>query len=355
MDLTDKPVEVRAEDALDTEKLGNFMKETFPELSGDLTVQQYPGGASNLTYLLTIGSKEFIMRRPPFGRIAKSAHNMGREYRILKALRPVFPYCPKVLAYSDNVEIAGAEFFIMERIRGIILRKDLPEEISYTTAQARKLCESLLDVQVELHSIDIEKAGLGNIGKPEGYVKRQVDGWIGRYRQAKTENVPDFENVIKWILEKMPPDTKNPTMIHNDYRFDNTMIDEHDHMKIVGVLDWEMSTIGDPLMDFGNSLVYWVEADATPETKERAVVPIEITATVTREELIQWYAAKSGQDLEYFDFYFCFGLFRLAGIVQQIYYRFFHGQTHNEKFEDYNDRVRSLEEAALELIGKSNI
>ncbi|MCP4751557.1 MAG: phosphotransferase family protein [Proteobacteria bacterium] len=355
MGLIDEPTETRDEEKLDGAGLESFLKKTFPELTGSLAIRQYPGGASNLTYLLTMDGKEYILRRPPFGKIAKSAHNMGREYRILKALRPFYPYCPEPLVYSDDSDIIGSEFFIMERIRGIILRRDLPPGLSYTREESVKLCHKLLDVLIELHAIDIRKAGLDTIGKPAGYAKRQVDGWINRYRAARTDNVPDFEDIMKWMVEKMPPDTDHPTMIHNDYRFDNVVMDERDPMNIIGVLDWEMATVGDPLMDLGNSLAYWVEADATPEAVERTPVPFELTATVTRNELRQRYGEKTGRNMDSFDYYFAFGLFRLVGIVQQIYYRFYHGQTTNEKFADYNERVESLEESIQKLIDNSDL
>jgi aminoglycoside phosphotransferase (APT) family kinase protein len=333
MDLTDKSAQVRQGEELDLKVVEGYLKDTIPGLSGDLVVEQFPSGFSNLTYLIKVGETDLVLRRPPFGRKAKSAHDMGREYRILSALNPVFPYCPRPLVYTEEETVMGCPFYVMERIPGIILRKHLPKGLQYTPAQMRTLCENLLDVQYELHSIDYKAIGLESFGKPEGYVKRQVEGWIQRYRAAHTPDAPTFEPVMQWLQDNMPPDYEKPAIIHNDYKFDNVVLDPDNPLKIIGVLDWEMATIGDPLMDLGNSLGYWVQADDPPEVQAAGMLPTNLPGALTRAGMVQRYADKAGISIDSFDYYLFFGFFRIAVILQQIYYRYYHGQTKDERFK----------------------
>lgn len=355
MSYNDAASPVRNGEELDTKTVETYLKDTIPGLSGDLTIEQFPSGFSNLTYLIRIGEKDMVLRRPPVGANIKSAHDMGREYRILSSLRPVFPYCPEPLAYCQDDTVMGCEFYVMERIPGIILRKNLPKGMNLSPDQAGRLCEKLLDVHVELHSIDVPNAGLDFLGKPEGYIKRQVDGWSGRYRKAKTPDAPDFEAVMAWLADKMQPDSDTPSIVHNDYRFDNVVLDPDDPMKIIGVLDWEMATYGDPLMDLGNTLAYWVEKNDPEEVQLMRLMPTHIDGALTREELIRRYSEKTGRNLNNFDFYYCFGLFRLAVIAQQIYNRFYHGITKDQRFAMLIAGVQILERTALNVINDSKL
>ncbi len=355
MDYNDKANKIRQGEELDPKKVGDFIKDNIKGLKGDITIEQFPSGFSNLTYLISVGEREMVLRKPPIGANIKSAHDMGREYNIQTALKTVFPYCPTMLAYSEDESITGSPFYVMERVNGIILRKNLPKGMNLSPEQGRKLCEKLLDVHVELHSIDVKKIGLESLGKPEGYVKRQVDGWSGRYRKAKTPDAPDFENVMAWLKEKMQPDTDKPVIVHNDYRFDNVVLATDDPMKIIGVLDWEMATYGDPLMDLGNTLAYWIEKTDSEEIQMMRLMPTTMDGALTRNELISRYAEKTGRDMANFDFYYCFGLFRLAVIAQQIYNRFYHGITKDERFALLIGGVQILEKAALGVIGKSKL
>jgi aminoglycoside phosphotransferase (APT) family kinase protein len=318
-------------------------------------IEQFPSGYSNLTYLVKVGGSELVLRRPPFGRKARTAHDMGREYRILKALHPVFPHCPKPLAFMEDESIMGCAFYVMERIRGIILRKNLPDELEFPPAQMRSLCENLLDVHCKLHSLDYKAIGLGGFGKPEGYVKRQVEGWSERYRTAHTPDAPPFEKVMQWLHDKMPPDFSKPAIIHNDYKLDNVVLAPQNPLKIIGVLDWEMATIGDPLMDLGSSLGYWVQSDDSPHFQAARTLPTNLPGALTRDELVKRYAEKAGITIDNFDFYLCFGLFRLAVIVQQIYYRFYHGQTKDERFRSLIVVAHTLEEEANKTIEQSGL
>ncbi|MDD5167664.1 MAG: phosphotransferase family protein [Syntrophales bacterium] len=355
MDFIDKTKPIREGEGFELAKVEAFLKATIPGLKGTLTVEQFPGGHSNLTYLLKVGDHEMVFRRPPFGRKVKTAHDMGREYHIQKALKPLFPYCPEPLAYTEDESIIGCPFYVMERIKGIILRKDFPKGLSFTPEEARLLCENFIDVYVALHHADYKKVGLEGYGKPEGYVKRQVEGWSGRYRSARTEDAPDFEPVMTWLHDKMPGESLPASVIHNDYRFDNVVLDPSNMLKIIGVLDWEMATIGDPLMDLGGALAYWIDRDDPLNMQAIRMVPTHLDGMMTRRELVDCYAAKMGISIENIDFYYCFGLFRLAVIAQQIYYRFYHGQTKDERFKHLIFAVHVLEEAANRVMEKSDL
>ncbi len=346
MPILDEATAPRSGELLDAEKIGSFLTNALGHPQGPISIKQFPSGFSNLTYLITAGKQEFVLRRPPYGRKARTAHDMLREYRILRALRPVFPFCPNPLVYCEDESIIGAPFYIMERMRGVILRKDLPEGLSFSAAQMRKLCENVLEVHVALHSVDYQKVGLGEFGKPEGYVTRQVESWIERYQAARTPDAPAFHDIIPWLKERKPVQSGAPALIHNDFKLDNIVLDAKDPLKIIGVLDWEMATIGDPLMDLGNSLAYWVESEDPPEMELVRLMPTHLPGALTRRELIDRYAALSGRLVGDVDFYLCFGYFRLAVIAQQIYYRYFHGQTKDARFKSLIHGVKILEKAA---------
>ncbi len=350
MDFIDAPTRVRQGEELDLRAVESFLKDTIPGLAGELVVDQFPSGFSNLTYLIRVGDKELVLRRPPFGRKAKSAHDMGREYRVMSALNPVFPYCPKPLVYTEDESIMGCPFYVMERIRGIIPRKRFPKGMNLSPEEMRKLCENLLDVHYELHSVDYRKIGLEGLGKPEGYVRRQVEGWSDRYRAARTPDAPDFEDIMAWLKEKMPPDFEKPALIHNDYKFDNVVLDPNNPLKIIGVLDWEMATIGDPLMDLGSSLGYWVQADDPEDIQAVGMLPTNLPGALTRMEMVQRYAEKAGITIDNFDFYLCFGAFRIVVIIQQIYYRYYHGQTKDERFKNLIFGVHIVGKIAQRII-----
>ncbi len=355
MQITDKAKKIRPGEEIDLNSVDHFLKKHIKGLKGSLSISQFPSGYSNLTYLLEMGDRQMVLRRPPIGAKVKSGHDMAREYQILKALHPHFSYCPKPLAYSEDNSVIGASFFVMEKMSGIILRKDLPQELNFSRQQAHDLCIKLVDILVDIHSIDVKKAGLDFLGKPDGYVKRQVEGWSNRYGRAKTDDAPGFERVISWLQEKMPPDTVSPTIVHNDYKFDNVVLDKDRPQKIIGILDWEMATFGDPLMDLGNSLAYWIEKTDTEESQMIRTMPTNMEGALTRKEILDYYAKKTGRNTEQFDFYYCFGLFRLAVIAQQIYYRYYHNITKNKRFALLIFAVKILEDKALNLIESSDL
>jgi aminoglycoside phosphotransferase (APT) family kinase protein len=351
----DEPVGVREGEELDPVRLREFLSANLPGISGDIEVKQFPGGFSNLTYLVKTLSREMILRRPPFGKKAKTAHDMSREFKILTALKPLFRWCPEPLVYSEDESVMGSPFYIMERMKGVILRKNLPEGVVLAPAEARKLSENLIKVLAGLHSVDYRAAGLADFGKPEGYVERQVKGWSGRYIDARTEDAPAFDGVMRWLADKMPPESEKVSVIHNDYKYDNAVLSPDDLTEITGILDWEMATIGDPLMDLGCSLAYWVEKDDPQNLQMIRQMPTNVDGMLTRKEQVKLYGDLTGIHIGSFDFYYCFGLFRLAVIAQQIYYRYFHGQTKDQRFKMLIHAVKILEDAALKVIEKTDL
>jgi len=344
-DAIDRPIDVRSGEKLDVLRLRPYLEEALG-LEGEVDVLQYPSGYSNLTYMLRIGETEVVLRRPPFGSKPKSGHDMKREHDVLAALHGSFPFCPKPLAYCDDESIIGSPFYVMERIEGVIVRRDFPDELRLSPGDVGALFDRLVDVHVELHSVDFRAVGLEGFGQPEGYVERQVAGWSDRYRRARTPDVPDCEGVMAWLEENRLPDSGRGCIIHNDFRLDNLVLDPGDPKRIIGVLDWEMATIGDPLMDLGASLAYWVELDDPPPFQAMRMMPTNADGAPSRAEVVNRYAAKSGLKVDDFAFYYCYGLFRLAGIVQQIYYRSYHGQTEDPRFKNLNLWVGVLAAAA---------
>ncbi|KRP54611.1 phosphotransferase family protein [Pseudomonas poae] len=353
MALNDQSTTIRPGEELDASLIDPYLKAHIPGLSGAVTISQFPGGASNLTYLLEYPDQEFVLRRPPFGHKAKSAHDMGREFRILNQLKDGFPYCPKAYVHCTDESVIGAEFYVMERVNGIILRSDLPPELGLDASRTEALCKSFIDKFVELHRVDYSACGLADLGKPEGYVQRQIRGWSERYEKALTPDAPTWEAVRAWLNDKMPADHPASSIVHNDYRFDNVILDPRTPMQIIGVLDWELTTLGDPLMDLGNTLAYWIEAADPAPVQLMRRQPSNAPGMLTRREFVDYYAERAGIQIDNFDFYYTYGLFRLAGIVQQIYYRFFHGQTQDKRFAQFIQMNKLLEQMSLNVIGKS--
>ena len=332
--MNDGSGSVRRGEELDASAVDAWLKPRVPGLSGTPRVTQYSGGASNWTYRLEYDGDDLVLRRPPAGTKAKSAHDMGREYRVQKALRPVFPYVPEMLAYCEDPAVLGTEFYVMRRIPGVIPRARLPEGMKLTPAVARQLCFNAIDRLVELHRVDVKAAGLESLGKGAGYARRQIEGWSERYGKARTWNVPSFRNVMRWLSANTPDDVAT-CVIHNDYRLDNLVLDPDDSSRVVGVLDWEMATLGDPLMDLGNSLAYWIQADDDLVGRSTRRQPTHLPGMLTRREVVAHYLERTGLSPPSVTFYEVYGLFRLAAIAQQIYYRYHKGETRNPAFRRF--------------------
>jgi aminoglycoside phosphotransferase (APT) family kinase protein len=332
----------RRGEELDRGAIESFLAAALPDLAGPLEIRQFPSGASNLTYLLIVGDREVVLRRPPPGRKAKTAHDMAREVRILEALAGVYPYVPRVLAFCRDQRVLGSDFYLMERIDGVILRRKLPAGVRLSRSEARALSTALIDRLIELHSIDHDAAGLGDFGKPVGYVRRQIDGWSKRYRQARTPNAPPYERVMAWLDERAPGEAAH-AVIHGDYRFDNVVLDRNDLLTVRGVLDWEMATIGDPLMDLGASLAYWIGPGDPLPLRLFRLQPTHLPGMLERDEVVAYYLERTGLPCVDFTFYRVYGVFRLVVIMQQIYYRYYHGQTRNRRFATFIYLVKYLE------------
>ncbi|MGY0218420.1 phosphotransferase family protein [Endozoicomonadaceae bacterium StTr2] len=347
-EVIDQPRPVRAGEELDTATLDAYLKQHIPGLTGTLELTQFPGGASNLTYQLKYDDRELVLRRPPFGTKAKSAHDMGRECRVMSALHGHYPV-PEVLVFCQDDSIMGCDFYVMEKVTGIIPRKEMPKGLELTEEQTRQMCSNVLQKLLELHSLDYKALGLEQLGKGEGYVKRQVEGWSHRYRKARTPDVPDFEEVMTWLDKHQPADVKT-CLIHNDFRLDNVILNPDDPEQVIGVLDWEMCTLGDPLMDLGSALAYWIQADDDPVSQALRIQPSHLPGMMTRDEIVEWYCQHAGLKIQSFDFYLVYGLFRLAGIVQQIYYRYYHGQTQDKRFAVFNQMVIQLEQRCQTIV-----
>jgi aminoglycoside phosphotransferase (APT) family kinase protein len=345
-DLLDQPTKVRPGEALDLCKLEPFLLRHFPDEPGPLTLQQFPSGHSNLTYLLQLGSKELVLRRPPFGSKVKTAHDMGREFRVLSRLHSVYDPAPNVLFYCDDESLLGAPFYLMEPIHGVILRRDPPPDLDFPPQKARQLSESFVENLALLHSLDYAAIGLADLGKPQGYLERQVRGWIERYHGSKTHDHPEVEKISEWIDQRIPP-ACGASLIHNDYKYDNVVLHPGDITKIIGVLDWEMCTIGDPLADLGTTLAYWVDAADPDDLQEQRSGPTTFPGSFTRVELVEYYAQKTGRDVSQMSFFLTLARFKLAVIVQQIYYRYHLGLTTDERFVSLPQRIKTLFRAAL--------
>ena len=350
---------VRAGEELDWKSLEAYLRERLPStLDGNLDpdarieVTQFPGGHSNLTYCVRLGDREFVMRRPPFGPVAPTAHDMPREYRLLAAINPHFHLAPRPYLLCEDASVIGAPFYLMERRRGVVVRQTIPPEIGEDLELRRRISESLVDTLADLHAVDIQLTGLVNIGKPAGFVRRQVDGWAGRWERSKTTELKEMNETAAWLIERLPPDSGAPTLVHNDYKLDNVMLDPQDPAKVVAILDWEMCTVGDPLIDLGLLLCYWPQAD-DPEVFAGSLRSVTMApGWMKRAEIVERYAARSGRDLSDIGYYYTFATFKLAVVIQQIYYRYHVGQTQDARFAEFDKRVEALAKWALEMTQK---
>lgn len=352
-------ISVRPGEELNLAALADWLLGKIEGAEGGVTVEQFPGGHSNLTYLLRMNGdgREFVLRRAPLGPVAPKAHDMAREFRVLQMVHPHFREAPAVFHLCEDPTVLGAVFFLMERRHGLILRDDVPPQLAKVPNYAQRVSEAFIDGMIRLHAIDASSPGLIALGRPEGFLARQVQGWADRWNRAKTDDVPKMDSVIRWLIDRRPV-SPAPTLVHNDYKLDNIMlavaslgrIEAVD--KIEAVLDWEMATVGDPLADLGLTLCYWAWAEA-PQLRTRAVPALTSQAGwYTRDQFVQRYAERTGRDLSHIAYYEVLGVFKLAVILQQIYYRFRRGQTQDARFQDFGERVRGLVELADSLTGK---
>ncbi|HEY0764167.1 MAG TPA: phosphotransferase family protein [Pyrinomonadaceae bacterium] len=355
MSTLDRSSSVRQGEELPVETLSEYLSAHLPGVTAPLIVEQFPSGFSNLTYLLRAGDRELVLRRPPVGAKIKTAHDMSREYRILSHLYPVYNKVPRPLLFCDDESILGAPFYVMERVTGIILRAQRPKGIDLGSELMRRLSQAFIENLAEIHELDYEAAGLGDLGSPQGYVKRQVEGWTKRYFNARTDDVPEIETLALWLEQNLPADSERSGLIHNDYKYDNLVLAPDDLGRVIAVLDWEMATIGDPLMDFGTSLGYWVETDDPEEWQRYGFGLTSLPGSFTRTELLEHYTQRTGRRVDDPVFYFAYGLLKIAVIVQQIYFRYQKGLTRDPRFAGLGALVRACGDLAQRAIERKRI
>jgi aminoglycoside phosphotransferase (APT) family kinase protein len=344
---------VRAGEEIDAEKLRGFLGGRLGNQQS-ISISQFPGGSSNLTYCVTVGDQEFVLRRPPFGNRVKSAHDMGREFEVLSKLSAIYPAAPKPLVFCDDEDIIGSKFFLMERRRGLIIRGQAPAELENSPELRQKVVRSFVDNLAALHALDYAAAGLEEFGRPEGYARRQVEGWTKRYANARTHDHSALESIVEWLAANIPL-KGGAALIHNDYKFDNVMLDPRDLTRITAVLDWEMSTVGDPLMDLGSSLAYWMDAAAGESMLSMPFNPRCLMENISRREIVEMYESASGRASGDMLFYYVFGIFKLAVIAQQIFYRFKMGFTRDARFARFDVFVGRLGEIGAAAIDRGAI
>jgi aminoglycoside phosphotransferase (APT) family kinase protein len=341
---------IRPGEELNRAALADYLRARLPEGAADIELEQFPHGHSNLVYLVRTNLREYVLRRPPLGPVAPKAHDMAREYRVLDAVHPHFPEAPQVFLLCEDPAVIGSVFFLMERRRGVVIRDSISHELAAIPNYPRLVSEAFIDCLVRLHSVDVSQPGLCSLGKPEGFVERQVRGWAERWNRAKTEELPDMDGIVKWLHHHLPA-TLEATLVHNDYKLDNVMLHPNGD-RVEAVLDWEMTTIGDPLADLGLTMCYWTWASVAAEDDPHPATPALTSQPgwYTRDQFLQRYAERTGRDLTDIRYHEVLGIFKLAVILQQIYYRFHRGQTQDERFRTFDRRVRGLIRLASSLI-----
>lgn len=359
MTFVDAAAAVRSGEGIDVEVLAAYLARHVPEIGPPFSLEQFPSGHSNLTYLLHGHASDgapraLVLRRPPHGNVVKTAHDMGREVKILSKLAAAWDKAPRPVHYCEDASVIGAPFYLVERVQGVILRRKLPKGMTLSAEKARDLGDLLARTLAELHALSIDAVGLADLGKPEGYVTRQVEGWAKRYEAAKTDDIQEVDAVVTWLRQNLPV-SPAPTLIHNDFKFDNVVLREDDLGAVVGVLDWEMSTIGDPLMDLGTAIAYWVEATDPEPLKQFAFGPTFVPGSLSRAEFAAAYARHSGRAVGGLLFYYVFALFKNAVVAQQIYARYKKGLTQDERFAMMIVGVNLLARAATEAIASEKI
>lgn len=334
-------IPVRDGEQLDTRLLEPYLRSRFPETDGPLRIAQFGGGHANLTYLLAFGDHEYVLRRPPKGPVAPSAHDMKREHRVQACLYKAFPLAPRSFLYCDDADLIGADFHISERRHGLVIRGDMPDRFADNPELNKRIGTMLIDTLADLHSIDPAAIGLADLGHPEGYVERQLAGWNKRWRAARDRDLADMDTIARWLEDNLP-DTKYTTVLHNDFKLDNVLLDADDPARPSAVLDWDMCTLGDPLMDLGHMLNYWTDAGDGEEWRTVLTMPTWRDGFPNRRKVVARYAERTGFDISAIDWYFVFGSFKLAVILQQIYIRYLRGQTRDRRFAKFHERVAGL-------------
>lgn len=351
--MLDQPTQTRAGEELDIQKLQDYLRDKVPGFDKEVSIKQFPGGYSNLTYFIQADDHEYVLRRPPFGANIKSAHDMEREFTVLTKLHEAgFTKVPDAVHLCVDESVMGVKFYLMTRVKGVILRNRLPKDFSVSEEAFRTLSKATIDELVKLHQIDIHASGLDVLGKPEGYVQRQVEGWIKRYVNAQTDDIAPMKEVAEW-MQKNIPTSSHTSFIHNDFKYDNLVLNPNDVTEIIAILDWEMATVGDPLMDLGTTLAYWAEASDPDSLK-----PFNLTwmpGNFTRREVVEYYQQRSGTQVDNMVFFYAFGAFKVGVICQQIYQRYKQGLTKDPRFASLIHVIKACGENARSTIERNKI
>jgi|HubBroStandDraft_5_1064220.scaffolds.fasta_scaffold34596_2 aminoglycoside phosphotransferase (APT) family kinase protein len=344
----DLPGEVKPDQSLDVTRLSNYLRRVLPALSGEFELLQFPSGHSNLTYLLRIGGRELVLKREPSGSKAKSAHDMGREFLMLSKLHGKYPFAPEAIHYCEDTSVTGGKFCVMERISGVIIRRDYPTDTDDKAIQSQY--RTLVQGLAALHSLNVADVGLDQFGRPESYRTRQIEGWIKRLTDAATPDMPDFGEITSWLARNSPERPQDVAVIHNDFKMDNLVWSGADITTLIGVLDWEMATVGDPLMDLACSLSFWVQESDPPEFRSLRAMPSVGHGVISRAEAVDLYSRLTNRVVRSASFYLCYGLFRRAVIEQQKYARFLRGQTSDSRFSGLNKAIEVIKDMCLDTI-----
>lgn len=348
MPITDSPIAVGSDHGFDLARLSSYLRSRIGDLSDEFEIFKFGSGHSNLTYMIRSADREFVLKCEPPGEKVRSAHDMHREFSILSKLYGHYPYVPQPLGYCDDASIIGTRFCVMQRLRGVIIRNQLPEDGPVKPEQVSQQFLRLLEAQAELHSIDIRAVGLEDFGRPIGYVERQVRGWQERLEKTRTKDMADFGAVTSWLIQHLPTGAHHAAVVHNDFKMDNLVWDQDDVVKLVGVLDWEMSTTGEPLMDLGFTLSFWPENSDPPEFRSLRSMPYP--PLISRAKAINYYMMRASRSIESPEFFLCFGLFKRAVIEQLKYFRYTRGQAQDLRFAKLYEAVRILRDMCLTII-----
>ncbi|MCY4021580.1 MAG: phosphotransferase family protein [Chloroflexi bacterium] len=338
----------RPDEVFDEASLAAYLAGELEGADQPMTVRQFTGGMANLTYLLRFGdTQEYVLRRPPIGHYAPTAHDMSREYRVLSVLYPVFRFAPRIYLYVEDASVIGAPFLIMERRKGVVVRRAMPPSFAAMPNSARLLSEALVDVLVAFHSVDYNSIGLSGLGKPAGFVGRQVEGWYRRWNAAKLEDSSVVEELYSWLVDNMP-ESPSPTLVHNDYKLDNTIFDPDDPSIMRALLDWDMCTLGDPLLDLATLLTYWTEPGDPEHLLLLTPMPTGDYGFLTRRQIIARYAEGSGRDVGDIRFYQALAHFRWMVFMQQMHFRYVQGMTKDHRFKHLDETAALLAVSALQ-------
>jgi len=345
---TDDTITIRPDEQLDEARLSGYLRDKLQGAEQQLSIRQFGGGAANLTYLLDYGTQQYVLRRPPLGPVAPSAHDMAREYRVLSVLYQAFPYAPRAYHLCEDTNVIGTPFFVMERRNGVVVRRSLPEEYEAVPDAPQRMSLALVDALADFHAVDYKALGLDSLGKPDGFIERQIEGWYGRWNKAKVDDIAEMDSVYTWLKDHIPPQSQ-ATLVHNDYKLDNVMLAQDDPGQLVAIFDWDMCTLGDPLADLGALLTYWTEPTDAPYLQMTAMMPVGDQRFPSRSELVERYSQRSGRDVSHIRFYHTLGIYRLVVICAQIDIRYKRGQTQDQRFESFGMMIPLLAKAAYEV------